>query len=180
MKLFFLLLFILLASFQTHNMEKTSYISEQDTVSVDKNYEFLLNFFQQDSLKTEKYWCQIDSSTKIIVFINLEEQNLKALECRDTFRIALETKISSGRVTPKGEFEILKKRKARTSVAYGGVMTYWNCITPNEAFAIHGLQDKAYEKHLGKPVSHGCIRISKTVEQEFYEMAVIGTKVVIY
>lgn len=178
MKMLFLPLLMLFSFSLNDHKEKGNLACSQDSILIKKNYQLLFDFFEQDSLKTQKYWRQIDSST-VIVYINLKEQNLKTIECSDTFRIILETKISSGRVTPKGEFKILKKRKARTSVKYGGVMTYWNCITPNEAFAIHGLQDKAYEKHLGKPVSHGCIRISKTVEKEFYEITVIGTNVII-
>lgn len=178
MKILFLPLFMLFSFSLQDGVEKENLASSQDSILINRNYQLLFNFLKQDSLKTQKYWRQIDSGM-VIVYIDLKEQNLRTLACDDTFRIVLETKISSGRVTPKGEFEILKKRKARTSVKYGGVMTYWNCITPNEAFGIHGLQDKSYEKHLGKPVSHGCIRISKAIEQEFYEIAVIGTKVVI-
>jgi lipoprotein-anchoring transpeptidase ErfK/SrfK len=58
-------------------------------------------------------------------------------------------------------------------------MTYWNCLTPDEAIGIHGLQNDAYELYLGRRLSHGCIRIGKDIEQTFYYLVPVGTEVII-
>jgi len=148
----------------------------------ENNRKFLYDFFEQDSVKTEQYQTEIKDGLKMMVHISIKKQRLSVLDFSDTFRIVLQTKISSGRKegwTPKGTFKILKKRISRPSKKYGGVMTYWNCLTPNEAIAIHGLQNDSYELYLGRPLSHGCIRIGKDVEKEFYNLVPIGTKVVI-
>ena len=147
-----------------------------------QNHEFLYNFFKQDSLTTEKYWDQANSGLKMLVFIDLEKQKLKTIELNDTFRVVLETKISSGLKpgwTPTGNFSILRKKESRPSKKYGGTMTYWNCLTKDEAIAIHGLKNNSYEPWLGRPLSHGCIRISKKIEQTFYNLVPIGTPVII-
>ena len=118
----------------------------------------------------------------VIVLISIKKQTLTVVDASDTSRVILATKISSGRIkksTPKGKFQILRKRISRLSKKYGGVMTYWNCLTPDESIGIHGLKDRSYQRYLGKPVSHGCIRISKKIEKEFYALAPIGTEVLI-
>ena len=147
-----------------------------------KNYIFLSDFFEQDAKKTQKYWHGIANGLEKMVFIDIKNQQLSVLEFADTFQVILQTKISSGKFkgsTPTGEFKILKKRLFRPSYRHGGVMTHWNCLTRDEAIGIHGLRDISYEKNLGRPASHGCIRISKSVEKIFYSLAPIGTKVLI-
>lgn len=146
------------------------------------NQAFLHDLFLGDKEKVDSCLTLAGQGLEKFVFISLEKQELFLLELADTFQIALQTKISSGLKpgsTPTGYFTISKKKLARPSKKYGGVMTYWNCLTPDESIGIHGLRDVTYEKDLGKPVSHGCIRISKAIEQKFYELAPIGTVVLI-
>lgn len=147
-----------------------------------KNYVLLYDLFSGDTAKIKACLDTKEEGANRVVFITLEKQELFLVELADTFQVLLQTKISSGLKpgwTPTGCFTISKKRLARKSKKYGGVMTYWNCLTPNEAIAIHGLRDKSYEKNLGRPVSHGCIRIGKDIEEKFYELTPVGTKVLI-
>ncbi|HLP86823.1 MAG TPA: L,D-transpeptidase [Candidatus Paceibacterota bacterium] len=146
------------------------------------NRMFLQEFFRDDTLKVEKYLSLNSSGLQKVVIVSIPKQELIVLDFTDTFKIALQTKISSGRYknsTPRGEFKISKKRLSRLSKAYGGTMTFWNCLTPDERIGIHGLKDKSYERNLGKPASHGCIRISSTIAPVFYTLAPVGTPVFI-
>lgn len=147
-----------------------------------KNHRFISDFFQ-DSLIAGKYWEKIkNDSLDKIVFIDIDNQKLSVLDFTDTFRVVLETKVSSGRQgysTPIGEFKVTKKRVSRVSKKYGGTMLYWNCLVPDESIGIHGLDEVGYEKKLGRRASHGCIRVSNSVAQDFYKLAPIGTLVLI-
>ena len=127
-------------------------------------------------------WSDYKKGKEKIIFIDKGTQKLLAINIKDTFSLFIKTSISSGRGkswTPIGEFKILKKRISRPSKKYGGVMTYWNCITDNEKYAIHGLKDLSYESFLGRPLSHGCIRVSTLIAKEIYDTVPIGTAVLI-
>lgn len=167
--------------FSTTNVNASAVDGDDHDLPVE-NYEFLLKFFNADIVKTEKYWQIIADTLPRLVYINLKKQELTLLEFGQKFQIILQTPISSGLKpgsTPTGTFVISKKRIARNSKKYGGTMTYWNCLTPNEAIGIHGLRDNNYEQFLGQAVSHGCIRIGRNIEREFYQLTPIGTLVVI-
>jgi lipoprotein-anchoring transpeptidase ErfK/SrfK len=184
MKSYSKLFFIVLSLFFLFSQEASSHKSpaKNSAQLPDKSSQFLADFFQQDTAKINKCAQEIADGQAEIVFVNIRTQKLTVVNCTDDFQILLETKISSGRfkhATPRGEFSILQKRISRPSKKYGGVMTYWNCLTPDEAFGIHGLRDRSYERYLGRPVSHGCIRLGKKVEKTFYALAPIGTKVLI-
>ena len=186
MKRFFLVLLVFIATLLDREVisQKDEFLVNGELNLKAKNFNFLLDFFKQDSAKTKNYWGAIKSGlmSAKIVFVNVQNQELNVLGVADTFRAILRTRISSGAQrgsTPKGEFEILKKKLRRPSYSYGGVMIFWNCLTSDEAFGIHGLKDKSYQKNLGQPVSHGCIRVSVAVAKNLYTLAPIGTKVII-
>lgn len=180
MKLFFLTLLVFITLGSKEGVKKNEVLANREALK-EQNYRFLNNFFQ-DTVKTKKCWQEIAGGLKKMVFVDITQQRLNVVDFADTFKLILSTKISSGRIkssTPHGMFEILKKRLARPSKKHGGVMTFWNCLTPDEAIGIHGLRNRSYERNLGRPVSHGCIRISKRIEKYFYTIIPIGTKVLI-
>ena len=163
-------------------------ITQQESMINDKvvlqfrNFIFLQEFFEGDTTEVQRYLSLTSSGLEKVVLVNIQKQELIVLDFTDTFKTVLQTKISSGLYkdsTPKGEFKISKKRISRESKKYGGTMTFWNCLTPDERIGIHALRDKSYERHLGKPVSHGCIRIGPTIAPTFYALAPIGTTVFI-
>jgi len=88
-----------------------------------------------------------------------------------------------GNSTPRGEFKIINKNiKAWSS--YGLWMPYWMGLG-NGRFGIHELPvwpggRREGEDHLGKPASHGCIRLGIGSAKELYNWAEVGTKVKIY
>ena len=173
-----LLLFFILVFFSHSGKEFTLKRNDLEI----KNYIFLDSIFSQNISQTQKYWHEIANGLEKLVFISIENQLLNVLVFSDTFYVSLETKVSTGKhkdSTPRGEFEILKKRISRPSKKYGGVMTLWNCLTPDEALGIHSLKDKSYERSLGKPASHGCIRVGTSASKVLYTLVPIGTEVLI-
>ncbi len=94
--------------------------------------------------------------------------------------------VSSGvfDTTPKGEFKI-ENKSLRAWSSYGLWMPYWMAFTPGGKYGIHELPiwPNGYregENHLGKPVSHGCVRLGTTVAKKIYDLTDIGTPVHIY
>ncbi|MFA6393306.1 MAG: L,D-transpeptidase [Patescibacteria group bacterium] len=84
--------------------------------------------------------------------------------------------------TPKGEFLISSKIEKAWSRSYGLWMPYWLGMG---RFGIHELPVwpggyREGEDHLGKPVSHGCIRLGIGPAKTLYDWTEPGTKVSIY
>ncbi|PKL57500.1 MAG: hypothetical protein CVV34_07170, partial [Methanomicrobiales archaeon HGW-Methanomicrobiales-5] len=94
--------------------------------------------------------------------------------------------ISSGKAsmpTPKGEFTIANKIEKAWSRAYGLWMPYWMGISGTRA-GFHELPiwPNGYregEDHLGKAVSHGCVRLGVGAAEYVYERIQVGDRVVI-
>lgn len=116
--------------------------------------------------------------------VNLAKQELSYF----LGQVSLATfKISSGKpgwLTPQGNFKIYEKNVKRWSNAAGLWMPYWLGFRATGAFGIHelpiwpsGLREGA--DHLGKPISHGCIRLGIGPAQILYNFAEVGTPVII-
>jgi len=94
--------------------------------------------------------------------------------------------VSSGKPgtpTPKGEFKVLNKHPKAWS-KYGLWMPYWIGLGTGK-FGIHELPvwPNGYregENHLGKPVSHGCIRLGVGAAKFIYDWTPVGIPVSIY
>ncbi len=94
--------------------------------------------------------------------------------------------ISSGKwnyPTPKGEFKILNKHPRAWSKMASLWMPYWMGFH-NGKFGIHELPEwpggkKEGKDHLGKPVSHGCIRVGEKDAKFLYNWAPLGTRLTI-
>lgn len=95
-------------------------------------------------------------------------------------------KVSSGKAsmpTPKGHFKIINKAKKAWS-SYGLWMPFWMGMGTGK-FGFHELPvwPNGYregENHLGRPVSHGCVRLGVGAAKFLYEWANVGTPVFIY
>lgn len=95
-------------------------------------------------------------------------------------------RVSSGKAsmpTPKGHFKIINKADKAWS-SYGLWMPYWMGMGTGK-FGFHELPiwPNGYregENHLGKPVSHGCVRLGIGSAKFLYDWADIGTPVFIY
>jgi len=85
--------------------------------------------------------------------------------------------------TPKGHF-VVDGKALRAWSHWGLWMPYWMSLQ-NGYFGIHELPEwpggmKEGEDHLGKPVSHGCIRLGVGPAEFLYNWADLGTPVFIY
>ncbi len=94
--------------------------------------------------------------------------------------------ISSGKpsmATPKGNYTIINKVSKAWSNAYKLWMPYWMGLDHGQ-FGIHELPvwPSGYREgadHLGKPVSHGCVRLGIGPAKYIYDRVSQGTEVVI-
>ncbi len=94
--------------------------------------------------------------------------------------------ISSGKrnfPTPTGEFKVLNKHPRAWSKMAQLWMPYWMGFH-NGKFGIHELPEwpggrKEGKDHLGKPVSHGCIRVGEKDAKFLYDWAPVGTRLTI-
>ena len=136
----------------------------------------------------EVYWGYnpLSSSTKKLspqIIINLKTQKLKYLVSGQVLKEFL---ISSGKAsmkTPTGSFKVINKSKKAWSSAYKLWMPYWLGFSTG-SYGIHELPvwPNGYregENHLGKPVSHGCVRLGIGAAQYIYERVGVGTSILI-
>ncbi len=93
--------------------------------------------------------------------------------------------------TPKGKFQVYRKQELRISnldVPYR--MPYYMAFTPTESHGLHALpylgniatnSDYWHEAldHIGRPVSHGCVRFLPEDAEAVFEWAEVGTPVII-
>lgn len=83
-----------------------------------------------------------------------------------------------GGPTPAMTTQIVRKTTYAYSRRYESPMYYWNAITRDGAYGIHATVPSNY-RFLGRPASHGCIRLHKADAIEFYQTCPLGTTVVV-
>lgn len=86
------------------------------------------------------------------------------------------THSDGGGPTPLMETRIRNKHRSAYSKKYDVWMHYWNAITSDGRYGIHATYPNMYSR-LGRPDSHGCVRLHKTDAQEFYGAFPVGTPV---
>ncbi len=117
--------------------------------------------------------------------IDLSKQSLTLI---DGTNFVADYAVSTGKwstPTPIGEFQIHNHIPTAWSKRYGLYMDFWMAITPNGLYGIHQLPrwpNGAVEgaSHIGRPVSHGCIRLAAGDAETVYNWAENGTKVFIH
>ena len=115
--------------------------------------------------------------------INLKKQSLDYLLNGYVWRSFTVSTGKASTPTPKGEFKIVNKVKKAWSREHGLWMPYWLGLNAN-GVGIHELPiwPNGYREginHLGKPVSHGCIRLGIGAAAYIYERLPVGAKVLI-
>lgn len=116
--------------------------------------------------------------------INLKKQKLFYLVKEVELKSFIISSGKPGMDTPKGKFKILNKYKKAWSKKYGLWMPFWLGLNKGE-FGIHELPiwPNSYREgsdHLGKPVSHGCIRLGIGPAEYLFDRIATGTEVQIY
>ena len=115
--------------------------------------------------------------------IDISEQKLKYYQ---NGKLVDQYIISSGlksMPTPLGEFKIFQKSPRAYSATYGLYMPWWMSFKPR--YGLHELPEwpngyKEGEDHLGKAVSHGCVRLGVGPAEALYKWAPISTPVIIH
>lgn len=123
--------------------------------------------------------------TKIIKRIEVDTKAQEVSYFLDGKKIST-FKISTGKPsmpTPKGTFKIKNKYDRAWSKRYGLWMPFWMGLKDG-SFGFHELPEwpngfKEGKDHLGKAVSHGCIRLGVGQAELLYKWADIGTPVII-
>lgn len=117
--------------------------------------------------------------------IDLSAQRMHLMEGDQYHRTFI---ISTGKwdtPTPIGEFQIYNHHPNPYSKRYGLYMPNWMAITPDGGYGLHQLPywpDGRVEgtSHLGRAVSHGCVRLGPGDSKYVYDWAANGTKVFIH
>lgn len=86
--------------------------------------------------------------------------------------------------TPIGTFKILNKAKRAWSNPAGLWMPYWMAFARDGKVGLHELPEwpngkKEGVNHLGRPASHGCVRLGPKDAKILYEWTPVGTKVIV-
>jgi len=141
---------------------------------------------RQDGLEIDWVYDPLSSSTKKLtqkIEIDLKAQKLKYYVAGNLWK---EFPVSTGKLampTPKGKFKIVNKVPKAWSKAYRLWMPFWLGLGSGQ-FGIHELPvwPSGYREganHLGKPVSHGCIRLGIGPAQYIYDRVATGFEVII-
>lgn len=131
-----------------------------------------------DPLSAEK------NKLKKRIEVNTGTQNLKYFLGDVAMKEFVVSTGKPGMETPKGHFQVDYKHEKAWSSKYGLWMPYWMSLS-HGYFGIHELPEwpngyKEGQDHLGKPVSHGCIRLGVGDAEFLYNWADMGTEVFIY
>ena len=117
--------------------------------------------------------------------INLKSQVMTIFEDGSLVDAFVVSSGLAGMDTPKGEYTIHNKALRPWSKRYLLYMPYWMAITPDGKYGIHELPEwpggyKEGANHLGRPVSHGCVRLGVGAAKTVYEWAPEGTTVIVH
>jgi hypothetical protein len=115
--------------------------------------------------------------------VNLKKQQLTYLVGGEPWKTFSVSTGKASMPTPLGTFKVINKSKKAWSPDYGLWMPYWLGLDHGE-FGIHELPvwPNGYregESHLGRPVSHGCIRLGIGPAEYIYQRIATGTAVII-
>lgn len=130
----------------------------------------------------------VDGTPEKYIKIKLKEQKLYAY---DNGELIFEFATSTGQIgmdTPKGATKIYNKYSVAYSAPYELYMDNWMSISQDGLYGIHSLPywllrvgGRLYEgeDHLGKKVSHGCVRVGVEESKILYDWAEIGMPVIV-
>jgi len=116
--------------------------------------------------------------------INLKKQQLIYFVGNQPWKTFIVSTGKASMPTPRGEYKILNKAKKAWSKTYKLWMPYWLGLGNHGEFGIHELPlwPSGYREgsnHLGKAVSHGCIRLGIGPAEYLFERVSAGVKVLI-
>jgi hypothetical protein len=140
----------------------------------------------QDGLEIDWAYNPLSSSSKKLsqrIEIDLKKQKLNYYVGEHIWKEFIISSGKPGMATPSGKFKIINKVSKAWSKTYQLWMPYWLGLNRGE-FGIHELPvwPGGYREgadHLGKPVSHGCIRLGIGPAQYIFDRVTVGIEVII-
>lgn len=134
---------------------------------------FAARTFVQPQILTGKY-VDVDRSAQTMTLF--EDGKVVATHLISTGREGMET--------PAGTYAVQNKSSRAWSRQYELFMPYWMAFTADGKYGIHELPEwpggaRETARHLGTPVSHGCVRLGHDTARTVYDWADLGTPVVI-
>lgn len=122
------------------------------------------------------------------IMVDISEQKLRIYEYG---RLLSQRSVSTGKwstPTPIGTFQVRNKVPVAYSRSFDLYMDWWMAFTPDGAYGVHSLPywklkngGRFYEGtgHIGRRVSHGCIRQTLLDAKTLYDWAAVGTPVIV-
>lgn len=137
-----------------------------DGLAIEKPIVVILPKKQDPKIPTVSFKGEPLNETRID--ISIKDQRCRVIQNGE---IKYEFKVSTGRhkgTTPRGLTRVYNHALNPVSRAYGCRLYRWMAVTPNGSVGMHGLFMKGYEAKLGRPASHGCIRLSRPNAEVVY------------
>jgi hypothetical protein len=138
-----------------------------------------------DSTLTDQY----KQATEKRLLIDISQQLMHQQIGGDTLNSFVVSTGKSGHDTPRGDYTIAFKNDVRYSSAYGLYMDNWMALSSTRyGFVGYGIHKLPYWKtksgriyegadHLGRKVSHGCVRLGYEESKIIYDWSDAGMKV---
>ncbi|MBU3210467.1 L,D-transpeptidase [Clostridium algidicarnis] len=171
----------LLAKVKEYESEKHKYLSLKDKEEVKAVFKK-----QEISEKQNINYLDIASGTNYLIVVNIKEQKTYIYKgSKNKWSITKEFLCSTGingKETPKGSFTVQNKGDWFYTDKYDQGGKYWVGFKGNYLF--HSLpfdkeQKNIVDTTLGKPASHGCIRLKVEESKWIYDNVPIGSKVIV-
>lgn len=120
-----------------------------------------------------------DAASEIVAKVSISEQKMRVLvDGRQAFEWKVST-AAKGYVTPTGSFKPTRMHEMWYSKKYDNAPMP-HSVFFHEGYAVHATP---YVKRLGRPASHGCIRLHPDNAEEFFELVKVfgpqNTRIVI-
>ncbi|MBU5455511.1 L,D-transpeptidase [Caproiciproducens sp. MSJ-32] len=142
----------------------------------------ILETITEDNINT----LSISSNTNNLIYLNLAEQKTYIYEGSTDNWTLIKTFISStgleGKETPKGVFAVINRGEWFFSPEFNQGGKYWVQFMGDYLFHSVPFDESAttiVDNTLGKPASHGCIRLSVDDAKWIYDNIPNGTKIII-
>ncbi len=164
------------------------YESEKDKYLSVKGKEEVQAVFKKQEVREKDNINSFDiaSGTNYFILVNTNEQKTYVYKgSKNKWSLTKEFLCSTGingKETPKGTFTVQNKGDWFYTDKYGQGAKYW--VGFKENYLFHSLpfdkdKKKIVDTTLGKPASHGCIRLKVEESKWIYDNVPIGSKVVI-
>ena len=161
--------------------QKSDYIAKKENESVNTSNS-VINYLNTNTINK----LSIESLTKYLVHVDLTNQKTYVYRGKkDNWSIIKTFNCSTGiagEETPEGIFTVKEKGDWFYSDEYNQGGKYWVQFSGNYLF--HSLpynkdKSKIVDSTLGKPSSHGCVRLAEADSKWLYTIVPVGSKVII-